>query len=416
MRMTQSPTLTIFAGISGIDKEHFLSSLLKKSRMGKKTLLINFEDELIVDRGKISIADMPTFLNSPNPALKFEVFRTNFSEIAKKIRDRKSPTTNIFLSMHLSYYKNSEFYPPFMPIFFKEILTLLPDSKIRIITLIDDIFVTWKKISDREKSAGYANTKLTLREILAWRSLEFLRGEALKEHINTVDYGRRASHYMVSIRHPHPTFHNMIFRDSPTRIYLSYHISESRKTLQGKKEINQFRLQMHEFGHKEKVPIFDPVTIDELAMVFALKESRSKNTDIQKLRFRERDRWPIELTDLDAKEAAWPIELPAHEIDQVGADISNQIRSRDYTLVDTATHLAVYRPFFNGKTSQGVEAEIKRANDNFSSTIVYHPSEDQKDEGASPRPFGNICTMFDDKKEFIEHLQKLVRIHKRRVK
>lgn len=410
--MTQSPTLTIFAGISGIDKGHFISSLLKKSEMNEKTLLINFEDELIADRGKTSIADLPTFLNSTNPALKFEVFRTSFSEIAKKIRDRRSTITNIFLSMHLSYYKNSEFYPPFMPMFFKEILTLLPDSKIRIITLIDDIFVTWKKISDREKLAVYKDTKLTLREILAWRSLEFLRGEALKEHINMVDYGGRASHYMVSIRHPHPTFHNMIFHDSPTRIYLSYHISESRKTPQGKSDINQFRLQMHKFGRKEKVPIFDPVTIDELAMMFALQKARSKNSGIQNIRFQEEDRWPTELTDLDTKDVTWPIRLPAHEIDQVGADITNQIRSRDYTLVDTATHLAVYRPFFNGKMSQGVDAEIKRANDNFSKVVVYHPTEDRKDEGASPHPFGNVGVTFADKKKFVEHLQKLVRIDK----
>ena len=151
-------------------------------------------------------------------------------------------------------------------------------------------------------------------------------------------------------------------------------------------------------------------------MVFALEKARSKNSDTQKIRFQERDRWPIKLTNLDVKEIVWPIELPAHEIDQVGADINNQIRSRDYTLVDTATHLAVYRPFFNGKMSQGVDAEIKRANDNFSSVIVYHPKTDQKDEGASARPFGNIGVMFDDKKEFIEHLQKQVRRRKRRVK
>ena len=221
--MTAPPTLTIFAGISGIDKSHFLKQLIKKSKASKRTLLINFEDELIADRGKTPIADMPTFLNSTNPALKFDIFRTNFHWIAEKIKNKEPRVTDIFLSMHLSYYKNSEFYPPFMPIFFKDILTRLSDSKIRIITLIDDIFVTWKEIADREESAGYTNTKLTLREILAWRSLEFLRGEALKEHINALAYGeKKASHYMVSIRHPHPTFHNMIFRDSQDRIYLSY--------------------------------------------------------------------------------------------------------------------------------------------------------------------------------------------------
>ena len=225
--MTLFPTLTIFAGISGMSKRHFLKQLISKSRAGRKTLLIDFEKDLIADRGQPSIPDIPTFLNSTNSALKFERVRTNFTWISRKIKNRDPRVAEIFLNMHLSYYKNSEFYPPFVPLFFNEMLTLLPDSRIRIITLIDDIFATWKRIADREESSGYTNTRLTLREILAWRSLEFLRGESLKEHINMAEYGKeRASHYMVSIRHPHPTFHNMIFRNAQSRIYLSYHISE----------------------------------------------------------------------------------------------------------------------------------------------------------------------------------------------
>jgi hypothetical protein len=417
--MTKSPTITIFTGISGIDKKHFLKNLIKKSKMEKKVLLLNFEDELIKEeRGlKKPIADIPTFLNSPNGALKLQVYSGNFSWIAKKIRERKSSISEIFLNMHLSFYKNSEFYPPFMPIFFKEIFTQLPDSKIRIITLIDDIFVIWKKIVDRENSAGYTNTKLRLKEILAWRSLEFLCGEGLKEHVNISEEGsQRATHLMLSIRHPHETFHNLIFNNSKFRIYLSYHISESRKTTTGIKEINQFRKAMHSFGKKENAVIFDPVAIDELAMVFALNRERGKNKGIQKLVFKEKERWPLELTSINAQKPKWPITIPASEIDEVGNDINNQIKSRDYTLVDTATHLAVYRPYYNGKLSKGVDAEIKRANDNFSNVIVYHPKEDQKDEGKSTHPFGDNLTMFEDKKEFVNHLQKLIKEHKKRDK
>jgi len=387
--------------------------------MDKKVLLINFEDELIKEeRGlKKPIPNIPTFLNSTNGALKLQIFSSNFSWIAKKIRERKSSISEIFLNMHLSYYKNSEYYPPFIPLFFKEIFALLPDSKIRIITLIDDIFVIWKKIIDRENTSGYTNTKLNLKEILAWRSLEFLHGEALKEHINISDEGsQRATHLMLSIRHPHETFHNLIFKKSDFRIYLSYHISESRKTSQGINEINEFRKLMHSFGKKHQAVIYDPVAIDELAMVFALKNSRSKNKKIQTLTLRENDRWPLDIGNLNTKKIKWPIKIPVIEIEQVGDDINNQIKSRDYTLVDTATHLAVYRPYFNGKLSKGVDAEVKRANDNFSDVIVYHPKEDQIKEGDTTHPFGDTITMFEDKKEFIEHLQKLIKQHKRKDK
>lgn len=413
------PTVTIFTGISGIDKKYFLKKLIEKSKMTQKILLINFEDELIKEeRGlKKPIPNMPTFLNSTNGSLKLQIFSSNFKWIAKKIRERKSSITEIFLNMHLSYYKNSEYYPPFVPLYFKEIFTLLPDSKIRIVTLIDDIFNTWKIIVDRENTAGYTNTKLNLREILAWRSLEFLRGEALKEHINISDEGsQRATNLMLSIRHPHETFHNLIFNKSNVRIYLSYHISESRKTLEGIKEINEFRKSMHSFGKKENAVIYDPVAIDELAMVFTLQKAREKNSNINELKFEEQHRWPLDLKNINAKKIKWPIRLPVDEIDQIGEDIKNQIKSRDYTLVDTATHLAVYRPYFNGNLSKGVDAEIKRANDNFSDVVVYHPKEDQIEEGDTTHPFGDQATTFDDKKEFIRHLQKLIKQQKRKDK
>ena len=77
-------------------------------------------------------------------------------------------------------------------------------------------------------------------------------------------------------------------------------------------------------------------------------------------------------------------------------------------MVDTATHLAVYRPFLNGKISKGVDAEIKRANDTFSNVVAYHPKTDQRDEGASTHPFGSSTTMFDDKDKFMAHIQKVV--------
>ena len=418
MATRKRPTITIFTGTSGIDKKDFLKRLIKKSKMESKVLLLNFEDELIKEeRGIQPIPNIPTFLNSSDSVLKLEVYRTNFRWIGEKIRKRKSSITEIFLNMHMIYFKNSEFYPPFIPILFSEIFAQLPDSKIRIITLIDDIFVIWKKIINREKTFGFTDTKLRLREILAWRSLEFLLGESLKEYVNITEHGsQRANHLMLSIRHPHETFQNLIFKNSKYKIYLSYHISESRKTKEGITEINKFRKTMHNFGKKENAVIYDPVAIDELAMMFALKKARLKNSKLEKFNFKKEERWPLELTNLNAKKVKWPFQIPTNEIDDVGADINNQIKSRDYTLVDTATHLAVYRPYFNGKFSRGVDAEIKRANAHFSEVIVYHPEEDQIDGGDTTHPFEGNVTIFKDKKDFINHLQKIKKQHRKKTK
>ncbi len=47
MSTIKTPTITIFTGISGIDKKDFLKRLIKKSKMEGKVLLLNVEDELI---------------------------------------------------------------------------------------------------------------------------------------------------------------------------------------------------------------------------------------------------------------------------------------------------------------------------------------------------------------------------------
>ena len=379
--------------------------------MEDKVLLINFEDELInEERGlRKPISSIPTFLNTPNNESKLLLYSSNFAWIAQKMQERKSAISEIFLNIHLSYYKNSEYYPPFVQLFFKEILMRFPNSKIRIITLIDDIFVIRQKIAERETSYGYTNTKLTLREILAWRSLEFLNGEALKEHIKISEEGsRRASHLMLSIRHPHETFANLIFNKSKFWIYLSYPISESRKTRDGIEEINKFRKSMHLFATTKNVVIYDPVAIDELAMTVALGKIQDKN-GIEILSLKESDRWPIDIVNADAQNIKWPIQIPIDEVEQATDAIRHQIKSRDYVLVDTATCLAVYRPYFKGELSRGVDAEIKRANESSSEVVIYHPKEDQINDEATTHPFENISSIFHDKNAFFEHLRKIDR-------
>lgn len=330
------------------------------------------------------------------------------------IADGKKKYEYIFLLIHLSYFKNSEFYPPFVPTLFDQLFTALPSSKIRIITLIDDVFSIWNTISSREKEKGYFNTKLRLREILAWRSLESLRAESLKMYYAyKSEGGRQVSHYVISIRHPHSTFHNLLFMENAVRIYLSYPISESRKTNKGIREINGFRTKMHNLGKKHGLVIFDPVAIDELCIKFSLdrlleKTPKERQNEIISVRVTQNDRWPICLDDLVAPDIPLPVTLLRNEIEEVVKDIGNQIASRDYTLVDASSYLTVYRPFYNKKQSKGAEKEIDRANDHMKRVLVYHPKEDYVDSAATTHPFGSRTKTYDMEKNFFGDLQNLV--------
>jgi len=313
------------------------------------------------------------------------------------------------LKIHLSYFKNSEFFPPFIPLHFRQLTTKIPDASVKIITLIDDVFSIWDKIKKRE-SEGFLNTALRLREILAWRSLESLYSEALKENLNAKDEGsRRASSYTVSVRHPFSTFSNLIFQEQPNRVYLSYPISEPRKNPSDIAEINGFRKAMHELGVQKKTVIFDPVAIDELAMESALLEIPEKERDSNtEVKLEQKHRWKIDLPDLLVKDFDWPIKIPKQQIDEVSADIRNQITSRDYYLVDSSQFLAVYRPFYKTVMSRGADAEIKHAKEYFKKVVVYHPPEDVSKQSATTHPFGSKVDLFEDKSKFFDHLQKVI--------
>ena len=411
----KSPPITIFAGISGIGKADFVKKMLKKSKMTNKVLVIDFEEEMRNERRNPSETspDMAAYLDSPDPTLKFSIFESTFPWVAKLIDDNKKKYEQVFLLMHLSYFKNSEFYPPFVPTLFDQLFTMLPSSEVRIITLIDDVFSISKTISFREKKEVYFNTQLSLREILAWRSLESLRAESLKKHYTFgSEGGRRVSHYVISIRHPHSTFHNLLFKNNAIRIYLSYSISESRKTCEGINEINSFRTKMHRLGKKYGLVIFDPVAIDEMCIKFALdkllnKTPKGKQNEIMSVKITQNDRWPISLDNLIVSDMPLPVTLSINEIKEVVKDIGNQIASRDYTLVDNSVYLTVYRPFYNKIPSKGVEKEIDRANGHMKRVLVYHPKEDYIDSAVTSHPFGSRTKTYDIKEDFFKDLQKL---------
>lgn len=408
------PTFTIFSGISGIDKNEFIKNLIVKTGIEDEVLSIDFEKELL-DEARIDTppADIVSFLDIINQDTKLKLFESTFSWISQKIERRDPKVKHIFLNMHLSYYKSSEFFPPFIPHFFLQLFTKVPHTNIKIINLIDDVFSIWKKITDREVS-GYLNTSLRLREILAWRSLENLRSFALKTYLSSRGEGTRATNYLVSIRHPASTFKNLIFNEAPPRIYLSFPISNTRKNTEDVNEINDFRKSFHKLGEDTDSVIFDPVAIDELALETAMNETEQSGNDM--ITLDKNHRWNLDMNNLLVREPNWPIVIPRHEIEEVSKDIRDQIRSRDFMLVDSSHFLAVHRPIFNKIPSKGVEAEIKHANEYGKKVVVYHPKIDQNDDGPTTHPFGEQTIPLDVKEKFVEYVQMLITQKKERDK
>lgn len=111
--------ITIFAGITGIDKSKFIKNLIDKSEKADKILHVDFESEL-TDRSQSrhAPANIPAFLDMPNPYMKSKIIEDAFDSAFRKIISQKPDVEHVFFSIHLSYYKNSEFFPPFDPYLF----------------------------------------------------------------------------------------------------------------------------------------------------------------------------------------------------------------------------------------------------------------------------------------------------------
>ena len=97
-------------------------------------------------------------------------------------------------------------------------------------------------------------------------------------------------------------------------------------------------------AYSHDAAIFDPVTIDELPFRAALDEAKSESKS-HSVQLKESHRWPLDLDDILVDSPQWPIQIPYDEVNEVEADIRNQITSRDYILVESSKTLVAYRPY-----------------------------------------------------------------------
>ena len=412
--MVKGVSITVFAGISGLDKNKVVDSIVRHSRRSGEVHRVDFESELL-NQPPLDCPDIPSFLDIYSRQQKLDAITSTFKRITRDIEGQDN-VSHVFLTMHLSYFKNSEFFPPLMPSLFAPMLDKMRGARMNIITLIDDVFTIREKLGRRDKDM-HPDTVLRLREIMIWRSQEALCAEGIRIHMIPVietAADKQVQSYMVSVRHPHSTFENLIFNDRPRRAYLSYPISSTRALPDAVAESNGFRKDAHAIGSETGTAIFDPATIDELALKPALE--RSSDGGDADVVLEESDRWQLGEIVPVAAGPEWPVRIPRPEVAEVlplaahgskrvaAGDIENQIRSRDYRLVEDANFIAAYRPMFSMKKSVGVDAEIKHAKEFGKKAIVYHPPSDQED--SAPGPFGSNVVTKADRGEFVEYLRK----------
>jgi hypothetical protein len=389
----------IFAGQAGTGKERAIQRIAEYARTKRHVLESNrtehsayilpieFEAEIKRRHGSLT-----TVLDSFNDQLRAALWHETFSAINGRIA-RASPE-NVFLSIHLSLYRHSNFFT-FTD--WEELRRFQPDA---IITIIDDIHEIWARIR-RTTEQARDRTLLTLKELFAWRSVECFFAEQLSRNLFE---GRRVPHFIVAVKHPLAMFDGLIFESARPRIYASYPITKTRSSSDAVAEINIARKRLH-----AEFVVFDPVTIDERILQFKVEGALPEQRTIE---IGSNDRWPLDINDCALDEAdrgpLYPLQLPTNEIEALGTrfeerwrwqDIDDNIRWRDLALINQSQGVFAYRPRFgNSEPSPGVTRELNYALDvRVLPCHIYSPI---KDGDFSNSPFSPSAvvntTNFDD--------------------
>ena len=113
-------------------------------------------------------------------------------------------------------------------------------------------------------------------------------------------------------------------------------------------------------------------------------------------------RWPLE-NELLVPEPNWPIIIPDNEVQEAHSDIINNIKPRDFKLIDNSIFIIVYRKNLGGQ-SRGVTEEIRYANSRGKRVYVYDPDEDI--EAGISHPFEQGIYEYRDKENFYDGIRK----------
>jgi len=276
-----------------------------------------------------------------------------------------------------------------------------------VITFIDDIFDVLAELS---KDGGvfavphYPNSTLIditekLLRILDWRAHEQLISEKISE------VACKNQQFVLAVKHPLTTFHKLLRDPGGIKIYLSHPISTPRAMLrtnqvaEGRAEIAA--IQRMAFRLRECAILFEPTTIDELRFEYLPGQQPLPVLG---------ERWPLpgpepqllwegsgsthpefgtewsakaQAAIEGSKEDKYELEMASSLLAILADGIARHINLRDHKLVDQSDFLVVYRPYYLGRVSSGVEEELtyysrlSQLGFKKSPCIVLHPPPDE---------------------------------------
>ncbi len=361
----------LVAGHSGLDKHRWINAISSYAN-GKvgRVMALDFDSMLS--------NSMPYFLDS-----YLEKQRNKWYETVNQLLNRidKEQPEHVIVSMHLTYFRHNTYW------------SLIDANALRefkfdmIVTLIDDAYSVWHRISNRESRERHG-VYIRLRDVFVWRTVEIMMADMLATVLGI-------RNYVVAIKHPVETFFKLMFTKLP-KAYLSHPISHVRDNGKAISEINEFARRLRGI-----VVLFEPTTIDEL--IIERNWTNGRRTIIDR-----GDRWPV-----DNDDSEYPIKLREDEVMEVitrnpvtkRSLIQDQVMRRDFRYIEQSDMVIAYRPKYGGTLSMGVSSEVTIAVNMGKPVYVYWPPEDGD---IANNPFEYVHEYFSDVEELLGFLRRQV--------
>ncbi len=359
--------MIIFAtGISGSGRLDFIEEAAKSSGgrlqiidVGARMFRKSAELGIRIPQGKI--LDLDPFALSYLRAVTFEEL------LAEVDKFRGLSSKDLVISTHVCFRWKKHLSTAFNLYYLNRIN---PDMYI---TIVDNAHSVKARLE-----ATQWKGRLDLKDILVWRDEETFVTEILAEY-------QRKPFYIVARREPPSLLLDLIYRvereklaDRPPALkaYLSYPITH----VAGDESLFKKKDEVKEALRKAGIVVFDPITIDEAALIGLAEEARRKGLEYVEL-------------DVDGSK----LRLSVDEIMKARDDIIDQIVARDYKLIDQADTIVVFYP--TTQVSPGVLNEIHYGYTHNKDVFAIFPHQLKS-------PFFEYYTtnIFKSHEELIEHL------------
>jgi uncharacterized protein (UPF0335 family) len=382
--------VVLFTGMSGIAITDSLKKFCRefeefkpsRSFYLKEPHIINLDskiEDIYYEKNPNEIRSKRTWINKilllPYPTFE-EYWNNSLDKIAdeiKNINDR-----HIFLNLHACYFHNKT----------QEYLSLVDLKNLKekinpkfVITLIDDIYDIHQRLNDLggiyHDYQTVSKTEMILRHLrlLDWRSKETMMSRYIAKQLEI-------ENYVFAVKHSYKTLFNLVFNEENKKAYLSHPITEVRRLEKEKNPLaDEIKKEIDILNESasQTFTTFSPTTIDEYRILNEIKFDEQKKINKKVYYSVLTKRWDQEKYIKEGAFLYWPsgfsgknqlweedksnITRIDDEINQLLATlsdlISDQVTTRDYTIVEQSDIIIIYRPFFNGNASGGVQEEFR---------------------------------------------------------